>query len=254
MTKVKGLFLDYDGTLSSLNVTRQMSRIPPHLEALLQVIRKHVPVTIITAKDLSFILPRTPFADAWGAIAGIELKIGSELFISHGVGDVLAFLTQSLKYAKRNVREGGVIEEKRGYTGQPLAFCVDWRQMRSEKEAQEMASQIADYCRNFPLSLVQYEGKPYFDVFPRSIDKGKTVKELKDKLGLSDSIIYMGDSITDNLAFQEADISIGVSEGKKPVDLLCKYWVKFEDVGFFLGNLHKNNLIFSPDLPGVKAM
>jgi hypothetical protein len=62
----------------------------------------------------------------------------------------------------------------------------------------------------------------------------------------------MGDSITDNSAFHEADISIGVTSGKKPVDLDCRYWIKYDDVACFLSFLYRNNFVFSPDLPGIK--
>jgi len=159
-----------------------------------------------------------------------------------------------LNYAKLNLREGAVIEEKDDSTGHPLAFCVDWRLMRSKKDAEEMASQILSYCKNVPLSIIEYEGKPYFDVFPDKVDKGQTLKGLKEKLGLSEGIIYMGDSVTDNPAFKEADISIGVTEGEKPVDLVCKYWINFKDVEGFLSDLYKNKLCFDPGLQGIKVM
>jgi HAD superfamily hydrolase (TIGR01484 family) len=251
MSKVCGLFLDYDGTIGPLKALRQISKLSTHIETVLFNIRTSIPVAIISMKDMQFILPRTPFASAWAAIAGLEIKIGTELFTSRGVGDVLSFLHQSLNYAKQNLREGVVIEEKRDYKGHPLAFCVDWRSVRNKKEAQEMASQIVTYCRNFPLAVIEYADQPYLDVFPYQIDKGKTVKELKEKLGLLGDIIYMGDSITDNDAFKAADISIGVTEGKKPIELYCKYWIKFEDVVRFLSGLYRNNYVFSSGLPGL---
>jgi hypothetical protein len=254
MAKINGLFLNYSGTISPLNATRELSRVPPDLEAVLYNIRKYIPIGIISAKDLHFILPRTPFASAWSAIDGLELKIGSELFISKGVGDVLTFLNQSLRYAKSNLKEGGVIEEKCSYTGEPMAFCVDWRQMPNETEAREMAVKIANYCRNFPLTIVEYQNKPYFDVFPCVIDKRKALQELKEKLWLSDGDIYIGNSPLDNPAFKEAAISIGVAEGEKPVDLDCKYWINFEDITGFLNHLYNNNLSFSPEMPGIKAI
>ncbi len=104
MSKVNGLFLDYDGTLSPLNVTRQHSRVPPHLEALLNIMRRSIPIGIITTKDLPFIVPRTLFAYAWCAIAGMEMKIGSQLFVAQGVEKDLPPLIEALIFAKQNVK------------------------------------------------------------------------------------------------------------------------------------------------------
>ncbi len=250
--KVNGLFLDYDGTLSPLNIARQQSRTPPHLEALLNVIRKLIPISIISTKDLAFILPRTLFAHAWGAIAGLEMKIGSQIYTAQGVEEGLPFLIQALNYAKQYQAEGVVIEEKCNSNCQPLAFCIDWRQVKNEKVARSVSSQIKTYCRSLPLHIIEYPGQPYFDVFPCAMDKGLTLNRLRERQNLPRGILYMGDSITDNAAFQAADISIGVTGWKKPVDLDCQYWIKFADVGCFFSFLLKNNFVFSPALPGIR--
>jgi trehalose-phosphatase len=253
MIKVNGLFLDYDGTISELEVPRQQSRVLPHIESLLVLIRKFTTIGIITTKDLFFILPRTSFAQAWGAIAGLEMKVGSNLFKTKNVEEGMPYLRQALDFARGHLVQNGVIEEKCDSEHQPLAFCVDWRQVRNDKNAKAMAFQIMSYCKSLPLNVIEYPGKPYFDVFPCSIDKGQTLVQMKEKLGLKGSVLYMGDSVTDNSAFESADIGIGVSNHGEPKELKCKYWVKFEDVAYFLSFLYKNNFVFSEDLPGVKV-
>lgn len=253
MTKINGLFLDYDGTLSPLNVSRQNSRVPPHVEALLNILRQTVPISIVTTKDLPFIVPRTLFADSWCAIAGMEMKIGSQLFVCQGVENNLPALIEALIYAKQHLAEGGEIEEKCNYAGLPLAFCVDWRQIKSERAARAMYTPILAYCKSLPVEVIEYPGKPFFDVYVISIDKGKALLNLKEKMSLTNGILYMGDSPTDNPAFREAEVSIGVTTGRKPSDLACKYWIKFEDVGCFLSYLYKNRFTFSPDLPGIRS-
>jgi RNA polymerase sigma factor (sigma-70 family) len=250
--RVSGLFLDYDGTISHSGVPRQQSRISPGLERLLYSIRKVVPIGIITTKDLSFVLPRTPFARAWSAIAGLEMKIESRLTVSQEVRKALPELNKALNYALQNIRWGGMIEKKCDPQGQPLAFCVDWRHMRRDCQSQLAISRTLDYCRNLNLKVVEYPGNPYFDVFPCAISKGKALRKLKDDLKIFGNILYMGDSIMDNQAFREADISIGVAEDKKPVGLKCSYWLRFDEVPHFLSSLHDNRLTFSPDLPGIK--
>lgn len=253
MTKINGLFLDYDGTISPLDVPRQQSRVPPHLESLLNVIRRTIPVGIITTKDLPFIVPRTLFAYAWCALAGMEMKVGSQLFVAQGMEKSLPNLIQALIFAKENVKYGGVIEEKCDYKGLPLGFCVDWRQINNEREARAMYLPILAYCKNLPLEVIEYHGKPYFDVYACAIDKGQALNRLKEKLGIDKGILYMGDTVTDNAAFREADISIGVTKGRRPTDLECKYWIKFDDVAYFLNHLFKNNFVFSVELPGIKV-
>jgi trehalose-phosphatase len=254
LMKINGLFLDYDGTISPLTVTRQQSRVLPHLESLLKLFQKFVPIGIISTKDLAFILPRTSFAQAWAAIAGLEMKIGAKVFKPQGVEESLPYLNQALEYARKHTDDGGYIEEKCDSSGKPLAFCVDWRQVKNEKRIKIMSSQILNYSRSLPLKVIEYKGKPYFDVFPCIISKGQTLREMKQNLGLSEGILYMGDSITDNDAFKAADISIGVSNFKRPRDLECSYWIKFEDIAYFLSHLFKNQFIFNTNLPGIKIM
>src|SRR3990170_4117881 len=77
--RVKSLFLDYDGTISPLNASRSHSQVPAKTRTVLQRISKFIPIIIVSTKDLSFLLPRTPFAHAWGGIAGIEKKIGNTI-------------------------------------------------------------------------------------------------------------------------------------------------------------------------------
>jgi trehalose-phosphatase len=251
--KIEALFLDYDGTLSPLNTARNESRVPPHLEALLYLIRKQVPIAMITTKDMSFIVPRTLFAYAWGAIAGLELRIGDRIFHSTGVDEKLTYLDQALEYARAHTRLGAIIEEKHSSTGRPLAFCIDWRSVKDPKEARLIASQIKDYCRELTLEVIEYKSKPYFDVFPCTINKGKTLSDLKEYLHITGKVLYMGDSITDNSALQAADTGIGVSPRKEPVDLDCQYWLKFNDLPLFLNVLYKNNMVLSPNLAGLKT-
>jgi hydroxymethylpyrimidine pyrophosphatase-like HAD family hydrolase len=254
MIKINGLFLDYDGTISPQEVARQQSRVTPHLEALLNIIRRSIPIGIITAKDLPFITPRTIFAYAWGAIAGLEMKVGSELFIARGLEEYLPDLIMALIFAKQNFGYGGIVEEKCDYRGLPLAFCVDWRQIKDKKEARDMYLPILTHCKNLPLNVIEYRGKPYFDVYACPIDKGQALRNMKEKLGVSNGILYMGDSTTDNPAFRAADVSIGVTAGKQKPKLDCKYWIEFDKVACFLSYLMRNQFKFSPELPGIKPV
>lgn len=252
MKEVNALFLDYDGTISPLEALREQSRVPPQLESLLNIMNRHVPVCIISTKDLSFILPRTLFARAWCGIAGLEMKVGQNLFLPRDVEEALPCLIQALVFAKQNCIEGAVIEEKCDNRGLPLAFCVDWRLVGDEKKARLMSTYVLNFCKALPLQVIEYPDQPYFDVFPCAVDKGLALRWLKEKINLSGNVLYMGDSITDNAAFKAADIGIGVAKDKTALDLECQYWINFGDVPGFLDSLFQSQFGFSLDLPGIK--
>jgi hypothetical protein len=61
-------------------------------------------------------------------------------------------------------------------------------------------------------------------------------------------VAYLGDSGTDNDAFDRADVSIGIDNGGPIESLRCSYLLAAEDVGAFLGSLLENNLHFSPSM------
>jgi HAD superfamily hydrolase (TIGR01484 family) len=251
--QVKALFLDYDGTISPLNVPRTESTVLPANMAILRQISRLIPVAVITTKDLSFVVKRTPFACAWAALGGLEIKIGSVVTLAPCVKKMTPHLKTALEYAKSLLDGGLLIEEKRDSEGVVVAFSVDWRQATNKFAAEERASKIVSYCEALPIFTIKYEGQPFFDFFPCPISKGKALLKLKQKLGLSDGILYMGDSSVDNAAFEVADIGVGVLHEETPGDLVCDYFVKFENVAIFLRGLLENDFCLSPKLPLIFA-
>ncbi len=249
--EIQGLFLDYDGTISQLEVSREDSKVPQETENILYRLKQLMPVGIITTKDLPFILPRTPFANVWGAIAGLEIKIGNTVVRASGMEKALPYISLALEYAKRRYDKYLFIEEKRDSSGQTIAFCVDWRHSQDLREGKTRAIEVMTYCQSLPLEVVKYEEQPFFDVYPCQIDKGKGLAELKQNLGLQSGVMYMGDSKVDNPAFRVADIGIGVLHEESAGDLDCDCYVKFEDVASLLRRLMGNNLVFCKDFPEI---
>jgi HAD superfamily hydrolase (TIGR01484 family) len=249
--KVNGLFLDYDGTISPLNIPREKSRVPEETAAILNRIKQLIPIGIITAKDMSFIVPKTPFASAWGAVGGLEMKIREKIIIAPRMQATLSYMSLALQYARSHSDKYLFIEEKKDSSGKTIAFCVDWRQSPDSTESENRASQVIAYYERLHLDVIKYRGQPFFDVYPCPIDKGTALAELKRNLGVSSSIMYMGDSKVDNPAFNIADISIGVLHEESHANLTCDYYVKFESVANFLRHLRENDLIFSQNFPEI---
>ncbi len=250
---VNCLVLDYDGTISPLNSSRNESRVPAETQAVLQKIIKHVPIVVVTTKDLSFVEPRTPFACAWSAVSGLERKIGGVTQKRHGYEHKLRNVSVAIEYAKSRMRFSGVeIEEKLDMSHRPIAFCLDWRQSKDPLGAMKEVHMVVDYCKSLGLRLVKYEGQPFLDVYPVSIDKGVALKEMLKELKLEKGILFMGDSEADNPAFAMADVGVGVVHGENCVkSLACDYFVKFEDVSPFLSRLLENKFLFESDFPMV---
>jgi hydroxymethylpyrimidine pyrophosphatase-like HAD family hydrolase len=223
---------------------------------MLAQIGRFLPISVFTMKDLSFVMPRTPFAHAWSAIGGLEMRIGKRVLKRECLEHTLSNVSVALEYAKSQTTSSGVeVEEKQDSEGRTVAFCVDWRRARDSKMARHEAERIAAYCKASKLRVIKYESQPFYDVCPVAPDKGRALQEMLNELAMKNcGVLYLGDSEMDNPAFRVSDISIGVIHDDIRLKTLdCDYLVEFENVPDFLNALLANSLLFSSDLPMIKT-
>ena len=206
-------------------------------------------------KDLSFIMPRTPFAQAWSALGGLEMRIGKRVFKKECLEHALTSISLAINYAKSHITSPGVeIEEKQDSEGNTVAFCVDWRQAEDPRIAQKQAESVGTYSKALGLKLIKNRSQPFYDVYPVNPDKGWALQETRKELAVKNGILYLGDSETDNSAFKAANVSIGVVHDETPIEsLMSDYLMSFEHVPNFLYALLANDLLFSSDFPMVRT-
>jgi hydroxymethylpyrimidine pyrophosphatase-like HAD family hydrolase len=206
-------------------------------------------------KDLEFVIPRTPFAQAWSAMGGLEMQVGKRVLRRECLESMLPSISHAVDYARSHITAAGVeIEEKQDSEGRTVAFCVDWRRAKDPEAAKRQAEAVANHFESLKLMLLRYENSPFYDVYPVVPDKGRALKETLDELAVKSGVLYLGDSEMDNPAFRASGISVGVLHGETPLKLLdCDYLVKFEDVPRFLKALFVNDFTFSSDFPMIRV-
>lgn len=246
--KIKALFSDYDGTLASGSMRRDISRIPESIERELRKIGTRVPFAIITSKDFDFIFPRTSFAKAWACVCGLEIRLANGKTISSG-----SLVNAESVLPRINRMEGRRVlaENKRDHRGKLLGLSIDWRE--GEKPPDEIMAEIKELSAK-GLYVNHNAFYPFIDIFAGPPDKGKALRDLKRLLQVKGNVMYTGDSPLDNSAFRKADIAVGISHGQPLEELDCEFVVSYDELGVFLSSLYERELDFTPNLPGVGRM
>jgi len=228
--KISAIFSDYDGTLAPEDVSREASRVPKDVRDALLRLSSSVPIAIVTSKDIDFIRPRTAFARAWSCVSGLETVLSDGRVFVTPAKD----LSEALQYVQRHDNSGLTLELKRSTTGDVLGFSLDWRKAAP---LGEYVMKTMEALTRMGLTVVYDPTRPYVDFFGAKPDKGRAVRELKKLLGVSGNVLFMGNSITDNPAFEEADVAICVAHGEQIKELKCGFTLRQDELGGFLRSL-----------------
>jgi hypothetical protein len=240
--KISAIFSDYDGTLASEEVSLESSRVPEEIEEPLRELSSSVPVAIVTAKDYSFVRPRTDFASAWACVSGLEMVLSDGR--AFATSNVSGRVRDGLNYVRGHDGLGLRLELKHSTRGDLLGFSVDWR--GAHEVPSEFITTAISHLAKMDLKVVHNPPRPYFDVFGAKPDKGRAVRDLKRLLGVSGEVLFLGDSREDNPAFGEADVAICVAHGQSLESLTCVFAVRHEELSTFLRSLVDGRLSLDP--------
>jgi hydroxymethylpyrimidine pyrophosphatase-like HAD family hydrolase len=228
--KISALLSDYDGTLAPEDVTLESSGVPEEIGDSLLWLSSSLPIAIVTSKDHDFIRPRTPFARAWACVSGLEIVLSDgRTFAAPETG---GRLLEGLKYARRHDSLGLTFELKRSTSKHLLAFSIDWRRVSTPPNTFVETTTAA--LTRMGLTVAYDPARPYVDVFGTRPDKGRAVRELRRLLAVSGNVLFLGDSMADNPAFEEADLAICVAHGQSLDGIRAGYVIRQEELPGFL--------------------
>ena len=107
-------------------------------------------------------------------------------------------------------------------------------------------------ARGFQVN--RFPGDSYMDVYAAPADKGTALKALLGMLDARRPVMYLGDTLHDNDAFDEADVAVCVQHRGRADPLRCQYGVRFEGVREFLADLIESGFEFAqPSLHAEEA-
>lgn len=246
MAKVEAIFSDYDGTLCALELRRENTFISPRLRRMLTKASKLVKLGIITTKDLYFIKDRVPFAHGYAATSGLEMQVGDKMTLDEQ-SEANPKLEKTYQDALKKIlqiRDNIMVERKETEDGDLIAFCIDWRLSRNWDEAHRKAAPVLALCKEQGMFVVESSISPFANIFPFEVDKGAAFAKLREEMGVTGPVMYLGDSEADDPAFLLADISVGIKHRRVMPPLKCKYKLEFFELEVFLSKLIESNFNF----------
>ncbi|MDA4117681.1 MAG: HAD-IIB family hydrolase [Thaumarchaeota archaeon] len=254
--KIGALFTDYDGTIAPSDVSRSESRVPEPTLAKLVELSGRIPIAIITSKDYHFIRPRTEaFANAWACASGLDVVLRGDGRRKSKAALEAPDVALSLRKIEAELPRGVVVERKRssGAGRRLLGFSIDWT--TGPRLGTREVDSITKRLEGDGLFVSRLPWQTYLDAFASRPSKGTALTVLADALGVSQrAVAFLGDSDSDNEAFDKAEVSVGIEHGQPTRQLRCGYLLAFHRLPAFLGSLLENDMVFSPEDSDVRPV
>ena len=251
LVKIQGLFSDYDGTLSPLEVTRADAVVSRRLKGLLTKVGERVPIGIVTTKDMDFVRERVPFAHGIAAVSGLEMQVGNRSYVDKRVQGHNKKLEETYREVLPRIlqlHDAIVVERKTTEKGELIGFCVDWRMSQDWVGVGQKVRPILRECRRAGLFVAESESSPFANIYVTEVDKGKAFLKLRSELSVTGPVIYLGDSEADNPAFKVAEISIGINHHRRIPELQSQYILEFIELEGFMIKLLDADLEFNEEM------
>lgn len=211
-----GLFLDFDGTISSIVAIPANARLDPNIKVLLDQLTSNESFTVgvISGRSLDDLRARTGINSLiYVGNHGLEIEAGEIRFrepAAEALRRELKCVSLQLKLALDNV-DGLEIEDK------GLTLSVHYRRVHEDLQVwvRDMALETSGKYRAFSAR----EGKKVVEIRPKlEWDKGHAIKWLlKEVLPPSSLPIYIGDDATDEDVFGAIPQGITIRVGGVPV-------------------------------------
>ncbi|MFT3741752.1 MAG: trehalose-phosphatase [Gammaproteobacteria bacterium] len=237
------IFLDYDGTMTSIVPDPESAYLSSSARELLALLAQQLPVTVISGRDiktlLNFIqLPQLNYVGDHG----LDIQFEGQRFHPPELFAILPTLLQVRAEIKtlladiKNIK----IEDKTYSTG------VHYRNVDPCWD-QEVVARTEQLVKNYPELRLVY-GKRVLDIFPNlTWDKGQAMLWVLDRLQAQNAeyfTLYLGDDLTDENAFRVMPkAGAGILVGGHTGETCATYWLKDPDeVKAFLLELSVPNL------------
>ncbi|MCX8186174.1 MAG: HAD-IIB family hydrolase [Sulfolobales archaeon] len=204
MVNEVGLFFDFDGTLSPLNVRRDEAGIRKELTDVLMKLSSSYTLVVVSSKDCYFLMSKAPFFHSYICVNGLEILTNNYILLDPSLTRKhLVDAVNNVKTLASKMLEV-YVEEKRSLTKALLGLSVEWVEIN---KAPEGLDEVITAARGGGLTVIEYSLNPFIDIYISNKNKGDAVKALKSLLELGE-VIYVGDSENDIPAFKVCDRAV----------------------------------------------